>query len=271
MKKFLCLCCLFAFFLTLVQPATAEENIPNIATGAFVASSPASLNTITVALGKASQENKFVFLLVRDKQDEAIAAVKKTVEATVQKVADKAIALELDRNLPAEKETVEKYGLLRAPMPLVLVIAPNGAVTLGMVGDKATSEKLEAALVSQGLQRLIKAMQDRKLVLLCVQNANTKSNDAAMQGAKDFKADPRFGNDVEIIQVDPADANEEKLFSQLKIDPKTTEAVTTLLAPPGAAIGTFSGPTTKEKIEAALISATSGGCGSGCASSGCGN
>lgn len=268
MKNYLVFC--LSVLITLsTLPLLAEGSNASAPINTLIASSSLSSSGVEAALTKAAQDNKFVFLLVQDKQDEPTAAARKTVEATAQKLADKAVWFELDRNKTTEKATIEKYELLRAPTPLVLVIAPNGAVTAGLVGDKATSEKLGEALVSSGLQRIIKAMQSQKLVLLCVQNKSTKSNEAAMKGVNDFKADARFGNDVEIIQIDPSDTNEEKVLAQLKIDSKTTEAITTLLAPPGAALATFSGATTKDQIETAL-KPPAGACGpSGCGPSGC--
>lgn len=249
----------------------AEENL-SPASGTVSSASSAISETGSAAMKKAAQNNKFFFLLVRDRQDEQFSSVKKQVESASQKLSEKAVWFELDRS-KAEKELLETYELNRAPMPLVLVIAPNGAVTAGLIGSQVTAEKLEEAVqVSSGLQSTLKALQLRKLVFLCVQNKDTKSNEAAMQGVNEFKADPRFAQNVEIVQLDPANPQEEKFLSTLKIDTKTTEAVTAFLAPPGAAIAVFTGPTTKEKIEAALISATSGGCGSGgCGPSGCGS
>jgi hypothetical protein len=104
-----------------------------------------------------------------------------------------------------------------------------------------------------------------------VQNGKTKSNDAAMQGVSSFKSDVRFAKFTEVVKIDPTDAGELKLLSQLKIDPNTTEAVTAFLAPPGAVIAKYNGATDMNTMVAALTAATSGGCGSGgCGPSGCG-
>ena len=62
-------------------------------------------------------------------------------------------------------------------MPLVLAVAPNGAVTGGF---PTTFEKqqLVDAIATPSTQKCLKALQDGKLVFLCVQNGETKSNDA---------------------------------------------------------------------------------------------
>src|SRR5208283_2699955 len=58
--------------------------------------------------------------------------------------------------------------LSRAPMPLVLAVAPNGAVT-GAIPLKLTEAQVGQAFVSPIAAQCLKAVQSRKLVLLCVQ------------------------------------------------------------------------------------------------------
>jgi hypothetical protein len=67
----------------------------------------------------------------------------------------------------AEKALVDRFGTSRAPMPLVLAVASCGAVTkaFGAVFDET---QLRTAFVSPETQLCRKALQDRKLVLLCV-------------------------------------------------------------------------------------------------------
>ena len=186
------------------------------------------------------------------------------------KMTDTAQWVAVDRGAPAEKGLVDKYRLGAAPMPLVLVVAPNGAITSGLVGPQATEEALQNALASPCMQKCLKALQEGKLVFLCAQNKATKTNEAALKGVNDFKADARFDKFTEIVQVDPTDAAEAKFLAQLKIEPKTDEAVTAFLAPPGAIIGTYKGATDKNALVSAITAAASGGCGpSGCGPSGC--
>ena len=158
----------------------------------------------------------------------------------------------MDRTDPTESEIVEKLGLEKAPVPLVLAIAPNGAVTGSIKAADLSEERLLGAVASAGLQQCLKAVQDGQLVLLCLQNAQTRDNDSAMKGVKDIKADQRFAEGTEIIKLDPADAKEAKLMAQLKVDPKTKKAVTVVLAPPGVLVTKFDGTTTKKELMAAL-------------------
>ena len=133
---------------------------------------------------------------------------------------------------PRERATVEKFGVDRAPLPLVVAVAPNGAVTKAWP-LQVRAEQLREGIVSNCTARCMKALQDQKLVLLCVQNARTAHNAAAWQGAQGFKADARFASASEVVTVDPSDSREAGFLKTLQVNPKTSEAVTVLLAPPG--------------------------------------
>ncbi len=70
----------------------------------------------------------------------------------------------------SEKAIVDKFDLERAPMPLVLAIAPNGAITGGFP-TKFEEQQLLDAFATPGTEKLIKSLQNGKLVFVCVQNA----------------------------------------------------------------------------------------------------
>jgi hypothetical protein len=222
------------------------------------------------AIRRAGDANKHLFLFIQEGDDEATRASRKTFDSAIKKMGDTVQWASVDRKDPAERELVNKYRLQAAPMPLVLVMAPNGAITGGFRAQDLTEQRLQNALASPAMQRCLKGLQERKLVLLCAQNGNTKSNDEAMKGVNDFKADTRFAQFTEIVKVDPSDAAEKGFLSQLQIDPKTEEAVTAFLAPPSALIATFKGATQKQEMVAALQAASSGCGAGGCGPSGCG-
>jgi len=225
----------------------------------------------SIAFLQASKAKKHLFLFVYEGKDEKTIAAQKILESTMSKMTNRAQWVAVDRKDPAEKDLIDKYQLNTAPMPMVLVLAPNGVITGGFRGDGLTEKQLQEAIAGPGLQKCLKALQERKLVLLCVQNKATKSNDAAMQGVNDFKADTRYAQSTEIVKIDPADGGEGKFLSQLQIDPQAAEAVTAFLAPPRVALGVYTGATSKDAFVKALTDATVPSCGpGGCGPSGCG-
>ena len=219
------------------------------------------------AMSHAVEANAYLFAFFYEKDDDATRAARKTFDEAVKKITPAAQSVAVDRTAPEEKEFVAKFGIERTPMPFALAFAPNGAVTGGFKGEDVTEERLRDAVAGPGLQQCLKALQARRLVLVCLQNGRTQANDAAMKGVNEFKADPKYGGLTDIVKVDPSDAKEAKLLAQLQADPQAKEAFTALLAPPGVMVAKVSGPTTKDALMASLQKATSScapGAGSGC-------
>jgi hypothetical protein len=225
----------------------------------------ASAKTGAAAIRQAAEAKEYLFAFIYEQNDEVTKAARMTFDAGIAKITPAARCVGVDRSDPTEKEIIEQFKLERAPMPLVLAIAPNGAVTGGLRAGDLTEARLRDAVVSPGMQQCLKALQDRKLTFVCLQNANTKANDAAMKGVNDFKADAQFAEGTEIVKVDPSDPKEAKFLAQLKADPKAKTASTTLLAPPGMIVTQVDGATSKATLEASLKKATAS-CtpGSGC-------
>lgn len=222
-----------------------------------------------IAMAQAAHANKYLFLFFYRAQDEPTQAARKTFDAAMAKLADRATSAVVNVTDQQEQTLVVKYRLNRAPMPFVLVVAPNGAVVRGY--RSAFSEaQLMSSFASPGQEAALKSLQDGKMTFLCVQNADTAHDAEAMKGVNEFKSDSKYAATTEVITIDPADAAEAEFLRNLGVDPKTPEAVTVLLAPPGKPVGTFKGATDKTVLLASVQSATKpkaccpgkkGGCG----------
>jgi len=219
---------------------------------------PAQKATGIAALDRAAAAGKYLLVLFYRSDDGETQAMKKVVADFVAKPANKANSITINVADATEKDIVAKFGVDRAPMPLALVVAPTGAITGGFPG-KVTEQQLSGSFVSPALANSLKPLQDGKLVLVCVQNASTKSNDAAMRGVNAFMTDSRFANSTEVVSLDPADEAESKFLKQLQIDPKTSVAVTALIAPPGAVVAKYNGTTSKDQMIAALAAKQAAG------------
>ena len=245
----------------------SSQNTTDISLSAESAGDKASGSGIA-AMQEAAQAKQYLFVFFWKSKDDQTLTMSKILDAAAQKAGSRARSVSICVTDPSEKSIVEKFGVDRAPMPLVLAIAPNGAVTGGFP-NKFTEEDLLNAFSSPCTERCMKALQEGKLVLLCVQNSKTNSNDEAINGVRQFKADERYAKYTEIIMLDPSEAAESAFLADLKIDPKESEAVTALLAPPGSVIAEFKGATGKDELIAALQKATTG-CGpGGCGPGGC--
>lgn len=235
-------------------------------------------NTVTAPVGsslafaarqKAAEEDKYLFAFFTKNKDDKPTEMRRVFDRAMAQATDRANTVAVSVTDPAEKDIVKEYGLERAPMPLVLAIAPNGAITGGFP-TTFSEQDLLSAFATPATEQCMKLLQDGKLVFLCVQNEQTKMNDEAMQGVKSFAADERFRDAAEIIKLDPTNEAEESFLNDLQLDAAVKTATTVFLAPPGAPIAIYEGPTTKDQLLAELQKAGSCGPGGACGPGGCG-
>lgn len=254
---------LVGLFMT-ASPAAAER--PGSARPGVVSGSSRG----KAAIEEAARRNRYLFLFFWKENDEHSLAMYGVFRAAMSNLGQWADSAGIQIADAAEKELVDKFDLGRAPMPLVLALAPNGAVTKGFPVT-FNEQQLRQAFVSPCTAKCLRAIQQRKLVVLCVQNQATQLNRVALKGVQDFKADPRFGQATEVVFLNPADTAEAKFLQGFQVDPRTPTAVTLLLVPPGGTIGKFEGAVTKEALLAKLTASQSNPCAGGqCGPNGCG-
>lgn len=210
-----------------------------------------------IALDRVAKANKYAFVFFFRADDERTASMRAALESGVKDLSEKAEVIAVDVTNPLEKAAVDRFGISRAPMPLILAIAPTGAVTKSWFRN-FHAKQLEQAFVSPGEAGCLKALQDRKMVLVCVQNGKTTHNDEAMQGVDELKADKLYTGRTAVLSIDPTDEAEADFLKKLRVSPETEEAVTVLMAPPGRPVATFTGATNKADIIAATKKAGSG-------------
>ncbi len=209
------------------------------------------------AIDRVAKANKYAFVFFLRTDDERTESMRTALESGVEDLSEKAEVVVVDVTDPLEKAAVDKFGVSRAPMPLILALAPTGAVTKSWLRNFDAAQ-LEQAFVSPGEAGCLKALQDRKMVLVCVQNGKTAHNEEAMQGVNEFKADRLYAARTAVVSVDPTNETEAVFLKKLRVSPETEEAVTVLMAPPGRPVATFTGATNKLDIIAATKKAGSG-------------
>ncbi|MEM7165541.1 MAG: hypothetical protein AAF581_08755 [Planctomycetota bacterium] len=222
----------------------------------------ATASTSEQSLSEAADAGKYAFLLFHRTDDTKTQALRTRASQQAKALTDRASLVQVDIKDPAEAELIKRFDVSRAPMPLVLAIAPTGAVTRHWFLDLDTIQ-LHEGFVSPGQARCLKALQDGKVVLVCIQNKHTTDNESAMTGVQTFMKDPHYASSAATVKIDPADEREATLLQQLEVSPDTKQAVTVLMAPPASRLATLEGATTKAAIVAA---AKVKGCepGSGC-------
>lgn len=209
------------------------------------------------AIKRAAETQKYAFLFFYQAEDEQTRALRPIFNSTMQKVADRAEGAEINVTDQAEQDVVAKFKVDRAPMPLVLALAPNGAIT-GGYPLKFDEQMLMNAFCSRSTWECLKALQDGKLVFLCAQNKATKFGQEAMLAVTAAKAEPQYAGVSEIVMLDPSDQTEADAVKRLGIDSQATEAMTIVIAPPVTIVNRFKGAVTKDAIVAEIKKAAAG-------------
>ncbi|QDV67996.1 hypothetical protein Poly24_17020 [Rosistilla carotiformis] len=238
---------LAALALTVTNSATAQQN----ASLTSVAAGPAD-----AALHNAARDGKYLFVYFYKQDDQQTQSMQGVFDQATGQMADVANAIRVNITDPSNASIVQKFGVSRAPMPLSLAIAPNGAVTQGLPVS-FNEKQLQEAVVSPGTADCMKAMQDRKLVLVCVKE---KIDAAAFQGARELTQDERFAGSTQIVNIDPADASEHSFLQSLKVDTSAGNGVLVVLTPAGQPVATIAETATKDQIIQRLTAASSSCC-----------
>ena len=243
----------FCLFLAVLIPAVTLSSV--------LASSPQSARQLAAAKGKT------LFVLLRRGNDQTVVALRQAMQNSPVVQQRQPLLAEVNVDDPAEKQWVDDFDLLRMPLPTIMAFAPNGAIT-GTFALKVSEAQLTSAFVGPKMADTLLALQQRKLVLLCVQPAN---GGMIPQGVREFATDPNYQAATRVINVAASDPAEQGLVAQIQATPVPV-TVTALLAPPGVLLGKFQADVTPDQLVEALKKAQSGVCGPNgkCGPNGCG-
>jgi hypothetical protein len=230
----------------------------------------ASVSQTQGAIDQAAAANKYAFIFFWKEDGSQTGRAWAALKPAAAKMADVAVFVSIRITNPTEKAIVDRYDVSRAPMPLVLAIAPSGAITKAFT-KKFDEQELRTAFVSPCMERSLKALQSRKLVFVCVvDQADPQAKVAIPKGVEGFKTDKKYGAATEVVVVNARDDKEAGFLRELDVGGQSLP-LTVFLAPPGAIIGKFGGETSKETFVAKLVAAQSNPCAGGkCGPGGCG-
>ena len=202
------------------------------------------------AIKAAVQEGKLIYLVFYKELDAATKSVVETVMAASLRIDGTSYAT-VRISDPSERVVAEKYEVTRAPMPMVIGVHPNGAVT-GYFHSKVSEAELAKCVVSPKKAECMKALQQNQLVLICLQ---TQAQQVIPQGVRELQSDPHFAKRTQVVTVSLNDPAELSFLSGMEVDPKKDTAMTVFLAPPGAMVGKFATTATKNDLAAKLAEA----------------
>lgn len=204
------------------------------------------------ALDRAAEDGAFAFLLICKTKDAASQAMSKALQSGLANRTEPNVVVMVLASDPREAALVERFGVSRAPLPMALAVAPNGAIT-GVFHQQITPQAIDQALVTPTMTRCMKSLQDGKLVLVCVKSSERTATPKAVD---DFGTDEHFRDRVRFESFVVTDPAERKFLDEMELDPASVATATTiLLAPPGVLVGKFSADTSFDTIAAELAKA----------------
>lgn len=212
------------------------------------AAAPARLSQGEQQIAASSKAGHFSFVLFYRTNDRLTQAAYQTLKAEVGKRKNMAILpVRLDNT--AERGLIERFDATRVPMPAVIALAPNGAVT-GVFSQQIKPEQIEGAFASPGYAQCIKAMQDNRIVLLCVQPA---TRGFVPQGVKQFQADRLYHERTQLVNISATDPAEASFLRQLRLKSDATTPQVVFMAPPGVLLGTYDASVTHAMLNETLV------------------
>lgn len=230
-----------ASWLTL---ALATMTVARVGANTF-AGETRTATTAQEVLTASAKEQKFTYILLWKEESATTRDMATRLKTVLAKKSSQATWTSANVTEPANRALIERLRVSRAPTPMVLCVAPNGAITAA-VTKRLTEKAIEEALVTPAMTHCMKALQEGKTVLVHVKK---DPRSALPVGAKSFAADAEFQGRTATVDLLASDPAEDRFLKDMEIDPaKVNASVLVVLAPPGVLVGKFSAHVTKEQI-----------------------
>lgn len=228
----------------------------------FIASSFAEIKIKTPAWEKVKahqKKNEYIFVLIDDAKSKESKSVEKLLQKVDNELGNKCAIIKIRFGDTKEEELMKFFRITRELIPLILVIAPNGAVT-GVFSKQLDEKQLKGSVVSAQEAEILLSLQEGRIVFLCFYNdgdtylKTVKAEVGAIAAYFKGTVDTFYINKKEIIG--------KTLFTQLEIADKTTVFT---LVPPGRIISKLEEEQiTRKNLLQPILSSCGSGCGSGC-------
>jgi hypothetical protein len=201
--------------------------------------SAAPAPSVAQRLAAARAAGRTVFLFV----SEPGTARADELRAQAQEAQGRAPGVELvemDRKDPANRAVVHKYGLVSTPLPMVLILASNGAPAGGAVPGSGVVERLLSLLPSPRKADTLLALFEGKAAFVVVGRPKMPGRAAALKAA--HEAVQALEGKGAVVEVDLGDKVEQGFLDVLGADRKAKDTAVHVYALSGRKTAVFHGP-----------------------------
>jgi hypothetical protein len=210
------------------------------------------------AKAEAAAAGQFLCLVFYETKDASFTAMLSSIETFKKTSPNKISIYKADVNDPANQEIKDSYFITKSDLPMLLVIAPNDAVTGGAPKTVTADQLKQFTGISELMLKLIKPLQEQKVVLVALQNALTKFNADSWAGVTDFASDANYKSLVATVKADPSAAGSLEFIKQCQLISPLTQATVVVLLPPGRIGKVLAGKVTKADILSSLQACAAG-------------
>jgi len=218
-------------------------------------------------IDKLTAKGNVVFLVVTEGSKQISEA--KDMAIKTQKKCPKSEVITMDRTDKANSALVSKYGLAGAPLPLILVIAPNGVVGGGLQLSQATPEDLVDLVPTKRQASALLAFSENKPAFIVLYKKNMKDKQKVVEECN--KAAAGLGGKAVVVEVDLDDKSETGFMSLLKPDMKATTTHVLVFNSKGQFTDEHKSPVQSAVLIASSKKVVKSSCAPGaCGSGGCG-
>lgn len=176
--------------------------------------------TAQEALAQSKQRSRYLFVLLFDARNAAYRKLRQEVRAAMGGMTKKADFLEVDASTAEGKSLRQKHGMTQDPLPIVLAIAPSGAMTRAYEGV-CSPYHLESAIVSRATAELTHVLRQDVTAILLFTSASFPDRKAARGASIEFAAS--LSKPAKLIEVDPRDGSEAELLTRCHVPATTAE------------------------------------------------
>ena len=207
---------------------------------------------IATATPAVAAAPKFTFILFWKENNPTTQAMHDTLKRSIEARSQRAEWVSVNINDGSQRPLVDRYRVERAPMPMVICVAPNGAVTGGFP-RQINDAVIEKALITPGMTEATKALQEKRIVVI---HAKRDPRLALPAGAAGFAADPSFKDRTTIVNVGIDDPAEARFVREMEFKPEElSDSMIVVLAPPGVLVGKYQSTVAMDQIATDLHAA----------------
>ncbi|MEE9391757.1 MAG: hypothetical protein V3W41_04545 [Planctomycetota bacterium] len=171
----------------------------------------------------------------------------------------------VDLTLSGQAPVIRKLDLARMPMPVVMVIAPSGAITKTILADEDGDfdlDELDTAFIGPAHAKVLEAFQAGKLVIVDMRALASYAHDPMenVTGIEALFADAEASANLARVNIGAEQAKGSDFFEQFRFGPDFDVALAQgtlialpcptalVLAPPGTELGRLTGKVTKDLL-----------------------